>query len=241
MALKIITMTGYRRPEYTRQVLAALAACEGIGDWLLLANCEPGHTAVADQYRDWSACECHLVVNGRRLGLNINTKEVLMRAWRMKPSQIVHLEDDTVPSPDALTYFSWAIENILDKDVRSVDKHQITLVSGYNKPRKEPTSVEAFATNTRPIWTPWGWGVNYKRLSWLMGVWCTHNPKCFTCKIKSNFRHTRREIFPVLSRIQNIGYDKGENGRTPQWYRDNHRTGWVAGIEQVGAGGFNFA
>ena len=55
------------------------------------------------------------------------------------------------------------------------------------------------------------------------------NPKCFTCKIKSQYRRTRRELFPVLSRIQNIGYDMGENGRTPEWYRANHRTPWVAG------------
>ena len=33
----------------------------------------------------------------------------------------------------------------------------------------------------------------------------------------------------MLSRIQNIGYDLGENGRTPEWYRANHRTPWVAG------------
>jgi hypothetical protein len=40
----------------------------------------------------------------------------------------------------------------------------------------------------------------------------------------------------MLSRIQNIGYEMGENGRTPEWYRANHRTPWVAG--SVGAGEF---
>ena len=58
--------------------------------------------------------------------------------------------------------------------------------------------------------------------------WCTGNPKCFTCKIKAQYRRTRRELFPLLSRIQNIAYDLGENGRTPEWYRANHRTPWVA-------------
>jgi hypothetical protein len=67
------------------------------------------------------------------------------------------------------------------------------------------------------------------RLSWLLATGCTDNPKCFTCKIKAQYRRTRRELFPVLSRIQNIGYDLGENGRTPEWYRTNHRTPWVAG------------
>ena len=50
------------------------------------------------------------------------------------------------------------------------------------------------------------------RLAWLLANWCTGNPKCFTCKIKAQYRRTRRELFPVLSRIQNIGYDLGENG-----------------------------
>ena len=55
------------------------------------------------------------------------------------------------------------------------------------------------------------------------------NSKSFTCKIKAQYRRTRSELFPVLSRIQNIGYDLGENNRSPEWYRANHRTPWVAG------------
>jgi hypothetical protein len=45
--------------------------------------------------------------------------------------------------------------------------------------------------------------------------WCTGNP-CFTCKIKAR----RRELFPVLSRMQNSGYDLGENNRSPELW--NH-------------------
>ncbi len=66
------------------------------------------------------------------------------------------------------------------------------------------------------------------RLAWLLANWCTGNSKCFTCKIKAQFRRTRRELFPVLSRIQNIGYELGGNSRTAEWYRANHRTPWVA-------------
>jgi hypothetical protein len=68
--------------------------------------------------------------------------------------------------------------------------------------------------------------------------WCTGNPKCFACKIKAQYRRTRRELFPLFSRIQNIGYDLGENGRTAEWYRANHRTPWVAG--QLAGGAFWF-
>ena len=36
--LRVITMTAYRRPAYTREGLAALARCEGIAEWVLLPN-----------------------------------------------------------------------------------------------------------------------------------------------------------------------------------------------------------
>ncbi len=58
-------------------------------------------------------------------------------------------------------------------------------------------------------------------------------------KIRAQYCRTRRELFLVLSRIQNIWYDLGENGRTPEWYRANHRTPWVAG--KMGTGSFSWA
>ncbi|HUE69711.1 MAG TPA: hypothetical protein VMP01_02385 [Pirellulaceae bacterium] len=41
--LRVIAITAYRRPAYTREVLDALAKCDGIADWILLPNVEPGH------------------------------------------------------------------------------------------------------------------------------------------------------------------------------------------------------
>jgi hypothetical protein len=95
------------------------------------------------------------------------------------------------------------------------------------------TSI-AGTQHIHPIFRRWeqtvtsGWGVDRKRLTWFMVHWCTRNPKCFTCFFRSQYRSTRKELFPILSRIQNIGYELGENDRTPQWYRSNHRTPWVA-------------
>ena len=45
---------------------------------------------------------------------------------------------------------------------------------------------------------------------------------------------TRGEIFPILSRVQNIGYEMGENNRTPKWYQGHHRTPSVAGMWVAG-------
>lgn len=221
-------MTAYRRPAYTREVLNALAECDGIAEWLLLPNVEPGNEEVIATFREFAACECRLVLNRERLGLNRNTQAALMRAFDLKAQVIVHLEDDTVPSPDALRYFEWAVREILLPDIKSSDGHQILLASGYHKPNAEPHPDQSHLCTTRPIWTPWGWAVDRPRLIWLLANWCTRNPRCFTCTFKSHYRRTRREVYPLLSRIQNIGYELGENGRTPQWYRANHRSPWVA-------------
>ena len=226
--MKVITMTAYRRPAYTREVLTALGKCDGISDWILMPNVEPGNEEVIAAFREWDACESRLHINSERLGLNRNTHDALFRAYQLRADVIVHLEDDTVPSPDALCYFDWAVREVLIPDRKSPDGHQVLFASGYNKPAAEPLPEQSHACGTRPIWTPWGWAVDRRRLAWLLAHWCPRNPKCFTCAFRSRYRSTRREIFPLLSRIQNIGYDLGENGRSPAWYRANHRTPWAA-------------
>jgi GT2 family glycosyltransferase len=112
--IRAITMTAYRRPAYTREMLAALAQCDGIADWILLPNVEPGHEEVITAFRDWKASEVRLLVNHERLGLNRNTHDALFRAYQLRADVIVHLEDDAVPSPDALRYFRLGGERAAD-------------------------------------------------------------------------------------------------------------------------------
>lgn len=109
--------------------------------------------------KNFHACECRLAVNERRLGLNRNTLATLMRAFHLKADHIVHLEDDTVPSPDALRYYEWGIDYLVEHD----PKHTILLVSGYNKPKSKPTPEQSHHCDTRPVWTPWGWRSPEKR------------------------------------------------------------------------------
>ena len=75
-------------------------------------------------------------------------------------------------------------------------------------------------------------------MTWLIANRRFRNRKCFTCQFRSQYRCTRREVFPDLSRVQNIRYEMGENGRTPEWYRANHRTPWVA-MRGIGSGTFS--
>jgi hypothetical protein len=54
------------------------------------------------------------------MGLNRNTHEALLRALLLRAEVVVHLEDDTVPSQDALRYFDWAARDVLIPDVNSI-------------------------------------------------------------------------------------------------------------------------
>ena len=157
--------------------------------------------------------------------------ELSKNSSRFCADVIVRLEDDTAPSPDALRQFDWAVNDLLIPDVKSSDGHQIQLASGCNKPKSEPRTEQSHSCQSRPIWSPWGWAVDRRRLAWRIANWCTRNRKCFTCQFESKYRRTRHKVFPLLSRIQNIGYDLDEYGRTPEWYRSHHRKPWVAGNE----------
>lgn len=99
-----------------------------------------------------------------------------------------------------------------------------------NSTRTTPECVRTadIGSETRPILAPWGWAVVGYRWTWLIVNWCFRNRKCLTRQFRSQYRRTRREVFPILSRIQDIGYEMGKNGRTPEWYRANHRTPLVA-------------
>lgn len=57
---------------------------------------------------------------------------------------------------------------------------------------------------------PWGWAVDRTRLTGLIVNWCFRNRKCFTRQFRSQYRRTGREVFPILSLMQNIGDEKGE-------------------------------
>ncbi len=223
---KLITMTAYRRPDYTRQVLDALAQCEGIQDWRFAAFVEPGNDAVIELVRSFDACESTVTVNRERLGLNKNTYECISHANRTKAEGWVHIEDDTVPSPDALLFFDWAFREVMLPDLKSHEGHQITIAAGYNKPSKRPPDDVCDACTTRRIFTCWGWGTLRNRYRWMITQWCFKTYSKFTPPFRNKFSKWRREIYPALSRFQNIGVHDGAND-TPAGRR-KHRTPWTA-------------
>ena len=62
----VITMTHFKRPEYTKQSLAALAKCEGINHCLLLLHAEPVCQEVLDLLQRSISVSARLLLTRRR-------------------------------------------------------------------------------------------------------------------------------------------------------------------------------
>lgn len=234
-----ITMTAYRRPDYTAQVLRSLAATGTARQWRLLIQVEPPDPATsnADQAaaeQTWQlvqqlADELDLAPwrvqrNGQRLGLNRNTHTVLAAAHSAMDATdwLLHLEDDTLLAPDALAWYAWALD-------RYADDPRVFTIAGYHRCDDVPPQAQWHQCGRRDWFTCWGWACWGYRLAELLAHWSFANPKSFAWHLNRGLRGGRQEVHPLLSRIQNIGYQAGENGRSAQWYRDNHRTPVWAG------------
>lgn len=104
--MKTITMTAWKRPDLTQQVLNSLAKCIGIENYKLLAFVEPGCEHVVELFDKFNACNKQIVVNKQVLGIAENTKQALNAAFEQGDYNI-HIEDDTVLLPNALNFFEW--------------------------------------------------------------------------------------------------------------------------------------
>lgn len=219
----IASMTAYRRPGCTRQVLEAFHRCEGWEEVPLLIQCEPGNAEVEKMVKEASPWAR---INPQRLGLNKNSHAALTRAacWDGADA-VLHIEDDTVLSPDALLYYRWALEQVRDR-------RDIFSVSGYNRADEEPARDAFGQTGERKWFTCWGWACTLERLKEMLDRWSFSRPKSFATHLNKKVRGSRLELYPLLSRVQNIGYTRCTSNHSESWYRKHHRCKWVA--EDVG-------
>jgi len=216
---KVITMVLYNRPDYTRTVLDALKRCRGIGDYLILPRIEPGNEEVIELARGIDFAEVQVTVNRQRLGGGRNA----YRAWAdgfERADFIVHLEDDTVPAPDCLRYMEHCRE-VYRRD------HGIFSVAAYN--RYPCGSKDYFSIARRSAYTCWLVGIWKERWLWAKRRW-SKDPRSYACPLAEQvYRHDLREIYPLLSRSQNIGARAGIHPKTTAWHRVYQHTNHWAG------------
>jgi hypothetical protein len=110
---KLITLLAYSRPAYTKRVLEALAHCDGIGEYRLIAFTHtPVREPVLELLRAIDFCERRVAVEDVPAGTAMQrvtaaTFRVLSHGFAAA-DYVIHFEDDVVPARDCLRYFEWA-------------------------------------------------------------------------------------------------------------------------------------
>ena len=211
-------MTAYNRPEYTHKVLTALSKCYHAEKYSLIAFIEPGNNEVREIFRKAYRFPVKAIIGHRKRGCNMNTHAALNHASKLCEFWI-HLEDDTVPSPDFLDYMRWAEnEYYMDEKVFSV--------SGYSQ--RNPSFDECYAAQRRCTFTPWGFGI--WRKSWRrVSTFIERGGNSWDALIGDFVtRQGFVEIWPVWSRIQNIGAIGGVHVQSPEWHAKNQHVKYVA-------------
>lgn len=206
-----ITVSAYNRPEYLRQTLAALSRCDGIEDCrvaVILDPCDetPEQAAIAAGY-EFKPC-----VLSRRAGCNAAIRTAFEYGFdRMGSEFHVHFEDDTVPCRDTLRWLAWARD-------RYCDEPGVMNVSGYQRLSNGSLSQ----CGLRRWFTPWCWATWRDRWLGLSAGWSRHDDVSWDVVVNHVLRAGRYEAFPAVSRIQNIGGEKGTHVPSPEWHREHH-------------------
>lgn len=221
-----ITVSGYNRPEYLGQTLAALRSCDGIESCRVAVLLDPSDesphcAALAARYGFESFAYT------QRVGCNAAIRYALAYGFQQMQSEFhVHLEDDTVPTRDCLQWFAWARDAYRDHA-------RVMNVSGYQRISNGCLDE----CGARRWFTPWGWGVWRDRWKGLAAGWVQDDAVSWDVVVNHELRAGRHEVFPTVSRIQNIGAEKGTHVPSPEWHTANHRVAVTAdditGVEPV--------
>ena len=219
MRQKVITMTGWRRPEYTKKVIDNLKRCIGIEGYTILPTIEPGYPAVLDVFNNLP--NCNVVINDTRLGCGANTLKALQRGFDISDF-VIHIEDDTVPGIDSLKYLEWANKTY-------ENNNEIFTVTTYNRIRDiDEINPQNYFTSYRQKWyTGWMWGTWKNRFEEMSKKW---NFASWDVNINKKIRGNRYEICPTIPRSQNIGEYLGTHVRPGYWRKYHYSPIWINNI-----------
>lgn len=242
--MKTITITTYNRPDYTKKVLDALIQCDGVDEYEILIKAEPsGHNKVSEVIK--LACEFQhrntkTVINPRKLGCSGNIYDSFRYVFANTDSEYnIHLEDDIVPSKDCLRYFEWANSHFKNNN-------EVGVVSSYSKCSSLIKSSADHLSGLskyvkKHVWfTPWGWATWRNR-------WDKLGPQLLNLISNPNIRYLSwdghlqsilkkeklYEVYPIVSRTQNIGALNGVHCPGEAFHREKQFTETFADYHNI--------
>jgi hypothetical protein len=216
MLMKIISLCLYNRPAYAARVLDHLSRCQGIEDYILMPCVEPGCEATRALVESINFAECRPRWNEQRLGVNLNTRQALDTAFALAKF-VIHVEEDILLAHDALRYFEQC-----GREQR--DNPNVFSIGAYNR-RTEPVPPEDQHRIGYRVWFhPWGWATWRDR--WqvarelIQEAWPTWDSRLNDDHV---VLRKLQEVFPDLSRSQNIGLKSTIHQLPEAWFAANHQ------------------
>lgn len=236
--MKTISISLHKRPDYTKVLLDHLSRCYNIKDYVIVICCEPSNSEVIDLAKNFMPDRTEVIVNPKILGCAWNIFQCLSIGFDNSDFHI-HLEDDTIPGRDFLSYCEWAKDSYInDQEVFSisgyVNVNTKILEKQQHNNHYSPKSENINLVNKRKWYTPWGWATwknrwnlvrnnLYNRLTTDKNIswdWHLHN-----------IVREKYEIFPLVSRIQNIGAEKGTYVTNADWHKKNqYNEFWIESL-----------
>lgn len=230
--MKTISISLYNRPLYTKTLLDSLQDCHGFNEYFVRISVEPVNIEVINLAKDFVERNSNatIFINPERFGCNQNILVSISRCFKYSDYNI-HLEDDTIPGYDCLDFFNWAGQKYYtDKSILNISGY----VNSNNQTEHYSKKSEDISKVFRRQWfTPWGWATWKDRFLEMRDGWdCNGINGSWDCTINGILRKDRSEIYPAISRIQNIGAELGTHVPTPEWHAEHHYNEYW--IESVG-------
>jgi len=116
--MKIITLAGWRRPDYFAEVVESLENAEGIEDYHILVSLDGGYpnrqTEMVAILRE-STLNYEIFAHEENLGCAGNTGFILKKGFE-RADRVIHFEDDTILHPDCLRFLEHNLEKYEDNE-----------------------------------------------------------------------------------------------------------------------------
>lgn len=202
----IITSPHYNRPHCTALCIEHLRRCFDISQHEVIFVVEPGNDEVLKLCETAALPKYDVVKNDRLYGLWTNKIRCLELGFE-RGDFVVHLEDDLLLSRDALIYYEWCNRtyashpaifscNTFNK-IRAFDFFNVTCAKCGSPPYTQ--------VRTRPQFTSIGMAFWKNRFESIRSVFDGSDISINDYVAK----HQLLETYPVLSRINHIGFTPG--------------------------------
>ena len=239
----VINLIAWRRPDYFKEVVRSLQQCEGIERFPVNLFVDGGYPkemeSIVATYRSSSLPETggSILKQERNIGCAGNAGVAFNTVFEGGCDALITLEDDTVPARDYLIFMEWALRRFQDdSDVFSITGFMPRFKGVFGD---DQGLKNAYCRNRD--FGCYGWGTWRRIYEEIRDQWFgadledlkdagslerinRSDFKSWGFPMNYYWRKERLQVWPDVSRVQNIGRDHGFSNAYPHvdYWSENH-------------------